>query len=398
MAYVCEVSGLYPRNGGILCFKYKTLEGDWKEKSTRERKERAARKFQRDFQHQMETGTMPNDISEWRLDKAEEWVKEHRLNRIAQSTQNSEAYRYQHLRRVIGNKKLKDITNRDLSRYQDKRLEEEVGPDSINKEIRLWSLVLREAKVWRFLRDDYKPLKTQASEVGQALTRDELKTLVTTAATNDDWTVALLAATLAANIGLRGGEIKRLKLSQVDLVNSQLRIKRHAAAERVRKEGVKTDAGVRVVPLNIDARDAVKRLHERYELLRAKARVAEAQEHHLLPLNLSRITQGKKKGGRGYRFTEYQKSWDTSWASLTDKAGFPDLRFHDLRHTFISHMVERGIPIERIMAMVGHISARMVRHYTHVATGVLHKDVAVLDSEPILTGWDAGIPKDAARN
>jgi hypothetical protein len=34
--------------------------------------------------------------------------------------------------------------------------------------------------------------------------------------------------------------------------------------------------------------------------------------------------------------------------------------------------------------MVGHLSARMVRHYTHVSTGVLHGDVALLDAEPIL--------------
>ena len=48
-------------------------------------------------------------------------------------------------------------------------------------------------------------------------------------------------------------------------------------------------------------------------------------------------------------------------------------------------MAERGIPIERIMTMVGHLSTRMVRHYMHVSTGAVRKDVAVLDLDPILT-------------
>lgn len=112
------------------------------------------------------------------------------------------------------------------------------------------------------------------------------------------------------------------------------------------------------------------------------------QEHYLLPQNLSRHKKGLLSGRRGYDPTRPQKDWDTSWKSLVKAAGLEGFRFHDLRHTFITQMVERGIPIERIMAMVGHISTRMVRHYTHVATKVLHKDVALLDGEPILVGVD----------
>jgi len=52
--------------------------------------------------------------------------------------------------------------------------------------------------------------------------------------------------------------------------------------------------------------------------------------------------------------------------------------------TFITHMVERGISIAVIQTMVGHISMRMVRYYTHIASGVARKAVELLDSEPIL--------------
>jgi integrase len=60
------------------------------------------------------------------------------------------------------------------------------------------------------------------------------------------------------------------------------------------------------------------------------------------------------------------------------------LRFHDLRHTFITHLVERGVPLGVIQTFVGHLSARMVRHYTHVTSGVARKAVELLDEELML--------------
>jgi hypothetical protein len=47
-------------------------------------------------------------------------------------------------------------------------------------------------------------------------------------------------------------------------------------------------------------------------------------------------------------------------------------------------MVERGVPLGGIQTFVGHISARMVRHYTHITSGVARKAVELLDQEPIL--------------
>lgn len=37
-----------------------------------------------------------------------------------------------------------------------------------------------------------------------------------------------------------------------------------------------------------------------------------------------------------------------------------------------------------IQTFVGHISARMVSHYTHISSGAARKAVEMLDSQPIL--------------
>ena len=60
------------------------------------------------------------------------------------------------------------------------------------------------------------------------------------------------------------------------------------------------------------------------------------------------------------------KKWDTAWRALRKKAGLDGLRFHDLRHTFITHMAEAGVPEHVIRSIAGHLTKRMMEHYTHI--------------------------------
>jgi integrase len=146
----------------------------------------------------------------------------------------------------------------------------------------------------------------------------------------------------------------------------------------------KTDASARHVNLNADALKAASRLLMRYERLTRRAGIKSDPGHYLLPKHLSRIAHGEHKGERGYDPAQHQQYWDTAWRSLTKAAGFDGLRFHDLRHSFITAMVERGVPIGVIQSQVGHMSARMVMHYTHVASGVGQRAVDLLNEEPML--------------
>jgi integrase len=106
---------------------------------------------------------------------------------------------------------------------------------------------------------------------------------------------------------------------------------------------------------------------------------------YLLVLALSRISFGAHKGERGYDPDQHQLFWDTAWASLAEKAGLVGFRFHDLRHTFISHLLERGVTLGLIQSIVGHVSSRMLLHYAYVSSGAARKAVESLDSEAILT-------------
>jgi len=227
---------------------------------------------------------------------------------------------------------------------------------------------VKENHLWRRELPNYRRLKEPESDVGLALSESELLRLESVARTNDLWEVAYCAELLAANTGLRGGEIKKLRLGSINL---------EARSIQVTRESTKTNKGARRVELNQPALAAVSRLYHRAELLGAGD-----PEHFLLPADLSRHTKDVDplKGGRGFDPTQHQMSWDTAWRRLRKAAGLGKLRFHNLRHTFITRMAELGVPLQVTQAAVGHMGDAITKHYTHISNDVARNAVEKLEA------------------
>lgn len=60
-------------------------------------------------------------------------------------------------------------------------------------------------------------------------------------------------------------------------------------------------------------------------------------------------------------------------------AGLPGLRFHDLRHSAASFMVQGGVSLFEVQKVLGHRDIRMTQRYAHLAPEHLRGAVAVLD-------------------
>ena len=62
--------------------------------------------------------------------------------------------------------------------------------------------------------------------------------------------------------------------------------------------------------------------------------------------------------------------------------GLTGFRFHDLRHTCGSWLMQSGVPAGHIAAVLGHSTVRMTERYAHVAPENAEAAVAKLDAVP----------------
>jgi integrase len=176
--------------------------------------------------------------------------------------------------------------------------------------------------------------------IGRVLTNEEQERLLKTAEDNPEWEHVWCAAQLAANTSMRGVEVKHVRRKDFDADKRVIHIRTS-----------KNQTSKRVIPLNDSAFDAVQRMVKRSDALghsEPQHYLWCASQHHKLDP------------------TKPASHWNTAWRALRDAAGLPGLRFHDLRHTVVTRLLEAGEPDHVVESITGHLSRRMLEHYSHI--------------------------------
>jgi integrase len=204
--------------------------------------------------------------------------------------------------------------------------------------------------------------------IGRALTAEERQRLFDAAASNQEWEHVYCAAIVAANTSMRPVEVKHLRRCDVDLAKKLLYVRRS-----------KNETGHRVIPLNAPAIKALPRMFERADLL------GHAEpEHYLWPAC---------QWGR-FDPTQPMLKWDTAWRALREAAGLPGFRFHDLRHTIITELAEMGVADHVLESITGHLTRRMLEHYSHIRIDAKRQALDALDEQRKRGAPDAEISAD----
>ena len=241
----------------------------------------------------------------------------------------------------FGEQYLSEITLAMAEQYKGQRLTV-VDPATVNKELNCLKAMLNKAVAWKHLKTHPLVGMTLLKEPPgrlRYLTLEEKDRLLEACA---DPLYLRPIVELAMHTGMRRGNIVKLRCADIDLKRRMILLPRTKNNER------------NVIPMN----DTV-------------AAVLQAMPRHLnsdvlFPgVNGNMVTMAFKRACR--------------------RAGIPDFRFHDLRHTFGSYLAMEGFNLRTIQQLLGHKDLRMTMRYSHLSAEHLQQAVnrlAVVMGEP----------------
>jgi integrase len=91
----------------------------------------------------------------------------------------------------------------------------------------------------------------------------------------------------------------------------------------------------------------------------------------------------------------FGRSIDHFWGVVRRKAGLPDVRVHDLRHTYASILASSGLSLPIIGRLLGHTQAATTQRYSHLLDDPLRK--ATETAAAVITGQKPAELIDLAR-
>ena len=247
-----------------------------------------------------------------------------------------------------------------VTSYQAKRKAEKASARTLNKELQVLRQILKRHKMWANLQGDVK-FEREHSDIGKALSREEESALLTACSSNPLLTAVV---TLALNTALRKNEIRTLRWSQIDFQKRELIVGRSKTA----------GGSGRVIPLNQPAFDA---------LVRWAGRLVESNSgDYVFPAceaaGIEREHPDKERIDASNPIT----SWRSAWRAALKRAKL-QIRFHDLHHTCITKLAEsREASENTLMAIAGHVSRKMMEHYSHIRMEAKRKAFDDIAEEP----------------
>lgn len=169
---------------------------------------------------------------------------------------------------------------------------------------------------------------------------------------------------LALSAGLRLGELLGLHEIDVDLARASVAVRRQLVeiAGKLTLEDVKTRSSRRSVALP-DVAVSALREHRRRK----------AEEGHATAAYVFVDTEGGPLRRSNLR--------RRSWAPLLERAGVPEIRIHDLRHTSATLLLAQGVHPKVAQERLGHSRiATTMDNYSHVMPNMQREAAAELDA------------------
>lgn len=206
-----------------------------------------------------------------------------------------------------------------IEKYKKERLEEGAKKSTVNRELSCLRLIFNKAIGWGYLDEspmkDFKFFSEKDNFLERVLSPEEEKRLLKNCASGAvrDFIV------FGLNTGMRKSEILSLEWKNVSL------------EQRVILVTMTKSGRNREIPINDALYSLLVRLHS--------------------------------TNGNGRMFPYENVYW--SFKKAARLAGIPEVRLHDLRHTFATRLIESGVDIITVRDLLGHSQSAVTERYTH---------------------------------
>lgn len=244
---------------------------------------------------------------------------------------NRDPFSLMPLKKTFADTLLHNISPVQVEEYKLKRLDD-VSPSTVNRELECLRAMLNKAMEWELIeKNPIKKMRLLREPPGRVryLSIEEIQHLL------DECSDRLRPFVLIAlETGMRKGEIMVLEWKDVDLQEKIVHIEDSKTGER------------RDIPMS-----------ERLVMMFGE-----------LP---------KNGGGLFQEVKNFRAAFD----GACKRAGIENFHFHDLRHTFASHLAIDGTGLLEIKELLGHKSLEMTMRYAHLCPDVKRKAIERLSQK-----------------
>ena len=262
------------------------------------------------------------------------------------TTQQRYLYSVKHLSRYFTGLSLSDIIPSVISNYYQKRKGEEASVATINREFAMLSKAFSLAwKQWEWCKENpcsRVQKEPENNQIDRWLTHDEATRLINFCGDylNGDM-VDIVVSSL--HTGMRQGETLSIKWTEVDIFRKTITVyktKNHKP---------------RTIPMNETV----------YQLFLRRGKIRSMSGFVFVTSNNTR-----------HRARNLIRGFE----KVTEKAGIENFRFHDLRHTAATWMIQSGVDIYTVSKILGHKDIKTTMRYAHHCPDSLRHGVRAIDN------------------
>jgi integrase len=335
--------GLY-RRGSVWWMRF-TYQGKQYRQSTETKDKKLAQRILDKVKGEVAEGKwfkkLPGEEKTF-AEMMEKYMKEHSARNKAPGSHKRGKSLRDHLVKFFGDLALLEVTPSLIADYKVKRRKEGAAPSTINMEMSLMSHAFNLAiKEWEWVKENPVKMVSRAKVsnlIERWLTLEEEKNLLNS---SPKWLQEIIL--FAMNTGFRLSEILDLKWPQVDLSKKTITIL------------VQKNKGKDTLPLCEGA----------LEILKGRSKNGLDETDYVFHTrNCTRIAS---------------RNLQKAFSSAIKKSGIEKLRFHDLRHTFATRLVQAGVDLYTVQKLGRWKNISMVMRYAHHYPESLRSGVEVLD-------------------